>query len=491
VTATDTRPDVAPARYRLLVTPEQLDREPGLLVSLRAELSEADPVELAIAASRGGPEAAAVEERLRRLDFWVKGAPHVVFDGVSAQAGDPVALASPPRSLLCELRCRTSLLGESDLSLLTQLAEVPSVAFGGDVGSIRALVAGTRATGVPLEVAAVPERLAHELGLGVEAAGDSDTLWARLPYGTSFAFLDPELPEASGILVGLANRLVPGDRVVLPRTLRGGTLARNAVASGLFELDRCGERLVVLSSVRGWRAPEPLPAVERAARDEVAMRVLTERLLSPGSCCVDVGAYNGGYLRLLRSAAPRGRHLAFEPMPRFAALLREEFPDVAVHQLALADTPGPAAFVHVCSNEAFSGLLRRPYPREEEELELIRVETARLDDLLPAGYAPSLVKIDTEGAEGLVLRGAVETLARHRPAVFLEHGLPAALSYGVGSSDIWDLLCGQAGLELYDLDGGGPYSRADFAGPKPFWNFLALPADVARPSLWTGLGAAR
>ena len=87
----------------------------------------------------------------------------------------------------------------------------------------------------------------------------------------------------------------------------------------------------------------------------------------------------------------------------------------------------------------FSGLKRREMAAGEEVRE-ITVETARLDDVLPDGFAPSLLKIDVEGAELLVLRGAAEAVARHRPMVIFEHGVGGFERYGDTPGDLHDLL---------------------------------------------------
>jgi hypothetical protein len=148
-----------------------------------------------------------------------------------------------------------------------------------------------------------------------------------------------------------------------------------------------------------------------------------------------------------------------------------------VHELALSDRSGRSSFVHVQAADAYSGLFHRP-GSPEGEVTVIEVETARLDDVLPEGYAPSLVKIDTEGGEGLVIAGGIETLGSHRPIVLFEHGLPASLSYGVASCDLWDALSGDCELEIYSLDGHGPYSRSEFSGPKGPWNFVAVSPEL-------------
>jgi hypothetical protein len=85
--------------------------------------------------------------------------------------------------------------------------------------------------------------------------------------------------------------------------------------------------------------------------------------------------------------------------------------------------------------------------------------------------APALIKIDVEGAEGLVLQGARETIIAHRPFVVFEHGHSAS-EYETTSEEIFDVLCGDGRLRIFDLDGGGPYTRPDFAVAK-YWNFVA------------------
>lgn len=105
------------------------------------------------------------------------------------------------------------------------------------------------------------------------------------------------------------------------------------------------------------------------------------------------------------------------------------------------------------------------------------MQTERLDDVLPDGFAPALVKIDVEGAELQVMLGAIETLSRHRPHVLFEHGAGGADLYGARPTQIFDLL-NDVGLRIFDLEGDGPYSREHFEQTftEPIWNFLAAPS---------------
>ncbi len=221
-----------------------------------------------------------------------------------------------------------------------------------------------------------------------------------------------------------------------------------------------------------------LPAHVRAdIRDTALLVALLEQVLKPDSDCVDVGAHAGSVLGEMVRLAPRGRHVAWEPLPAFAAGLREAFPGVEVREAALGDSAGKRVFAHVVGDPGWSGFLARPTPapRSVEEL---TVTVERLDDALPDGVHPAFVKIDVEGAEEEVLRGALETLRRHRPLVAFEHGLGSADLYGTTPAGIHALLCGELGYEIAGLDGDGPYGVERFgeifaSGERV--NFVARP----------------
>jgi FkbM family methyltransferase len=223
-----------------------------------------------------------------------------------------------------------------------------------------------------------------------------------------------------------------------------------------------------------WLHTRIVPAARRNRLDDQHQRLLMSFCLAADANCVDVGAHSGTLLSEMIRCAPEGRHIAFEPLPHKAAELRRAFPDVDVRELALSDEPGESEFVHVATNPQLSGLRQRDYPGQQR-LERLTVTTARLDDALPAGYAPALLKIDVEGAELLVLRGAERTLRAHRPIVCFEHGAGAAEHYATApSAAIHDLLA-DVGLRIFDIDGHGPYTRDRFVAAfhRPVWNWVA------------------
>ncbi len=146
-----------------------------------------------------------------------------------------------------------------------------------------------------------------------------------------------------------------------------------------------------------------------------------DRLLGPGDVFVDVGA-NVGYHAFRASArvGDSGRVVAVEANPENARLIAHTvgvnaLTNVELVPLALAAGRGYANFgTHVGSN---GGLL----PDGEDTIGSGRgtiVPTMALDDLHLD--AVSVIKIDVEGAEGVVVDGAMLTIERNRPTLVME-----------------------------------------------------------------------
>ena len=221
-----------------------------------------------------------------------------------------------------------------------------------------------------------------------------------------------------------------------------------------------------------------LPAhIQADIRDTELLVALMEELLEPDSDCLDVGAHAGTILREMVRLAPHGRHVAWEPLPVFAARLRDAYPGVDVRQAALSDRAVTREFAHVVADPGWSGFLERPAPAGGE-IETIRVRSERLDDALPNGIRPAFLKIDVEGAEQEVLRGAMRTLRSHRPVIAFEHGAGSADHYGTTPEAIHRLLAGELDYAIYGLDGDGPYDERRFAeifATHARVNFVARP----------------
>lgn len=154
---------------------------------------------------------------------------------------------------------------------------------------------------------------------------------------------------------------------------------------------------------------------------EYRQRVLFEAMIKEGTVVFDIGAQAGFYTLLAAIlVGPRGRVYAFEPVPRNLFYLKEHLrlnnlSNVTVIEAAVADGCGSAA-LEAGPNPSEGRLASRGQ---------LRVRTVSLDELIARQELPEpdYLKIDVEGAELLVLKGAEATIAKHHPTILLStHG---------------------------------------------------------------------
>lgn len=168
-------------------------------------------------------------------------------------------------------------------------------------------------------------------------------------------------------------------------------------------------------------------AIRARVRDQRAEIAALTEAIAPGEAAVDVGANKGSFLPWLsRAAGPNGRVFAFEPQPDLAAYLAR-----ACRAAKLSNVEIEAVGV---SDRAGSRVLRIPGtagPSPGASLEAavaahspgrdVAVPVVALDERLrsePRRIAA--IKIDVEGHELAVLRGADGILERHAPLVVVE-----------------------------------------------------------------------
>jgi FkbM family methyltransferase len=209
--------------------------------------------------------------------------------------------------------------------------------------------------------------------------------------------------------------------------------------------------------------PRPAPITEwelRDARDNAYVRALLRSTLKRDSNCIDVGAHSGFFLRQFLEFAPAGRHWAFEPIPVLAGELRREFPTVEVRNCALSDQEGQATFQYVPELPGWSGLRPQPYPVATHP-QSIPVTIQRLDHLIMDEVPVAFVKIDVEGAELEVLRGAAGVLRHQRPVVLFECAKVHHSSYATTPKAVHEWLA-ECGMGVFLLDQTGPLTVEAF-----------------------------
>lgn len=182
-----------------------------------------------------------------------------------------------------------------------------------------------------------------------------------------------------------------------------------------------------------WGCPIEIDIRETVGRSiwttgvyDLAVAEVLFRLTDPAALALDVGANIGALTGLLASRA--AEVWAFEPHPvvhgrlaanvaRFAG--RPGFAPCRVFDLAVSDADGTAGLAIPAGFEANQGLAQ---VSTEPAADQIPIRTARLDDLL-GDRRVGLMKMDVEGHEPAVLRGAARALADGRitHVVFEDH----------------------------------------------------------------------
>ena len=191
--------------------------------------------------------------------------------------------------------------------------------------------------------------------------------------------------------------------------------------------------------------PWPLTLNERYDRQTKAV---LKKVCAPDSICVDVGCYKGDILRAMMEAAPKARHIAFEPVPTQFSMLQINFSAHAdIFPFALGKENTETTFQHVKSNPTYSGLRQRQY-KGAETIEEITVQVRRMDEVIPPSLPIHLIKIDVEGGEYDVMQGAARILSTWHPYLIFEHGIGGADKYGIAPGDMFDLLVHTHGYKI-------------------------------------------
>jgi len=157
---------------------------------------------------------------------------------------------------------------------------------------------------------------------------------------------------------------------------------------------------------------------------------------------IDVGAHVGAYT-LLTALLPNMRCAAFEPNPWTFDVLRKNLElngvldRVNPHQYAIGDMQGNGV-LKVPTASRSSGLSTLGDPRRFDEWEDVNVGVDKLDAL--DWPKVDFIKIDVEGGELDVLRGAKETISEHHPLMLIECAEKNTVQFGYSPGDTAEML---------------------------------------------------
>ena len=210
------------------------------------------------------------------------------------------------------------------------------------------------------------------------------------------------------------------------------------------------------------------------------------RLLTPGMTFLDIGAHQGIFSVVAAAKLARcGRVIAFEPSPNQSARLTLHFrwnglrpPGSRVEHLALGAYCGEQRFFEVehGGDTSRNGLRA---PQSEDAVYEIATPVMTLDQYADwRGLSRiDVVKIDVEGGELDLLRGASAALVRHRPILICELLDAATAPWGYPARDIAG---GVSDLqyEWFDVNDDGRLSPHQIQTEYPVVrNYVALPLE--------------
>jgi FkbM family methyltransferase len=180
---------------------------------------------------------------------------------------------------------------------------------------------------------------------------------------------------------------------------------------------------------------------------------IIKRNLKKDFNCIDIGCHKGEILDLIIKYAPNGKHFAFEPIPTLYNALKNKYQAaevVTILPYALADTEGTSTFNYVKNAPAYSGIRKRRYDIQNPDIEVINVDLKRLDSVVQIPI--DFIKIDVEGAEFGVLKGAKQLLLNSKPLILFECGKGASDYYGTEPRELFKFMTAEIGFKIFTLD---------------------------------------
>jgi len=163
---------------------------------------------------------------------------------------------------------------------------------------------------------------------------------------------------------------------------------------------------------------------ETFVTDEPEYKILGS-LINPGDWVIDVGANVGHYTkRFSELVGPRGRVIAFEPVPTTFSLLSANvllfpYPNVTLINAAVSHASDVVGMVLPKFITGLTNYYKAQVSTPSDPDNTLSVLTLSLDSL-DINQRVALVKIDVEGHESLVLAGMQALLKKYHPILIVE-----------------------------------------------------------------------
>lgn len=225
---------------------------------------------------------------------------------------------------------------------------------------------------------------------------------------------------------------------------------------------------------------------------EAAISDIFRKIVESGDICFDIGANIGWYTTLFQKlVGPEGRVHSFEPIPPIFEHLdrnvRLNSPpgNVMLNNAALGNEEG-SVDVHVFSSLPHGHSSIATFGYTDFETYQSKITTL---DLYLSNHdigKVSLVKMDVEGAELMVLKGAATLFEQKRPPVLeIEMALATTRGFGYLPNDLIEFIRSKADYDFYSIDESRCLLRQihGFASDDIGANVLCLPREFDKRKL--------
>lgn len=146
--------------------------------------------------------------------------------------------------------------------------------------------------------------------------------------------------------------------------------------------------------------------------------------LNEDSVFYDIGANHGFYTLLASEIMTDGEVHAFEPSPAIYEYLKQasQASNVKINKSAVSNIDGKVDLFD-CTSVGSSGKSTISLDTAEhlkKKSKKIPVDSIKLDSYINNNHLPTFIKIDVEGAESFVIKGAENLLTKHSPTIGME-----------------------------------------------------------------------
>lgn len=207
--------------------------------------------------------------------------------------------------------------------------------------------------------------------------------------------------------------------------------------------------------------------------------------LRPGMVVLDIGANVGQYtLIAARDVGPNGRVHAFEPNPISHRTLASNielnsFGNVSTHALAVSDSAGEVTlYIPDNDNMGEASLQISQTGQRNTTVRSVTIDEWAQNADLGATPRIDIVKIDVQGLESAVLRGARQVMLRYRPLIICEFEERWLRDSGTSSVEIKRML-GELSYSANRITASG-LSQVDTDEVHSFENLVLVPAAVGK-----------